>query len=137
MSDQNKAISRRVFDEVWNQGQYAALAEIYAADVVSPNRPPGLPAGIAGAEQLIRMYRAAFPDTHMTIEDQVAEGDKVVTRWTATGTHKGELMGIPASGKQIKITGVAIDRIAGGKIVEEWGLADQLGMMQQIGAIPS
>jgi steroid delta-isomerase-like uncharacterized protein len=73
----------------------------------------------------------------MAIEDQVAEGDKVVTRWTATGTHKGELMGIPPSGKKVRVTGIAIDRLEDGKIVESWSSFDQLGMLQQIGAIPS
>jgi len=137
MSEQNKAVVRRFFEEAWNKGNLAVLEETYAADVVSHNSAPGLPAGIEGAKLFLGMYLAAFPDTQMEIEDQVAEGDKVVTRWAASGTHKGELMGIPASGKPVKVTGITIDRLESGKIVEEWGTFDQLGMLQQIGAVPS
>jgi steroid delta-isomerase-like uncharacterized protein len=83
------------------------------------------------------MYLAAFPDTRMVIEDQVVKGDEVVTRWTATGTHKGELMGMPPSGKHVRVAGITIDRLEGGKIVEYWSSFDQLGMLRQLGAIPS
>ena len=91
----------------------------------------------AAANQYYATYRAAFPDTHLTIEDQIAEGDKVVTRWTATGTNQGTLMGIPPSGKRVTITGISITRIANGKAVEDWVNFDTLGMLQQIGAIPT
>jgi steroid delta-isomerase-like uncharacterized protein len=137
MSEQNKAISRRLFEQVWNKGDLAVLDELYAPDLVNHDAQPGLLPGIEGAKQFIGMYLAAFPDTHMVVEDQVAEEDKVVTRWTATGTHKGELMGIPPTGKQVKVSGITIDRLEGGKIVEEWASFDQLGMLQQIGVIPS
>jgi predicted ester cyclase len=83
------------------------------------------------------MFLSAFPDTKMTIEDQLAEGDKVTTRWTATGTHTGELMGIPATGKAVTVTGFDITRYSGGKSVEHWGQFDQMGMMQQLGVIPT
>jgi steroid delta-isomerase-like uncharacterized protein len=83
------------------------------------------------------MYRKAFPDLSISIDEQVAEGDTVVTRWTATGTHHGDLMGMPASGKQAITAGVNINRIARGKLVEGWGLFDMLGLLQQIGAIPT
>jgi steroid delta-isomerase-like uncharacterized protein len=83
------------------------------------------------------MYRAAFPDLKITVEDQIAEGDKVVTRWTAEGTHDGDLPGLPASGRSSTVTGIGIDRIEGGKIVEAWGNWDTLGMLQQLGAIPA
>ena len=137
MSEQNKAVARRVFEEVWNKGNLAALDEIYVTDVVGHNAPPGQPPGIKGTRQFIGMYLQAFPDTRMVVEDQVAEGDKVVTRWTATGTHRGELMGMPPTGKSARVTGITINRLEGGKIVEEWGIFDQLGMLQQLGAIPS
>ena len=137
MSEQNKAIARRVFEEVWNKGNLDALDEVYVADVVGHNAPPGQPPGIKGTRQFIGMYLQAFPDTRMVVEDQVAEGDKVVTRWTATGTHRGELMGMPPTGKSVRVTGITINRLEGGKIVEEWGTFDQLGMLQQLGAIPS
>jgi predicted ester cyclase len=82
------------------------------------------------------MYLGAFPDLKVTSDFQVAEGDKVVMRWTGTGTHTGELMGIPATGKRIEMTGIGIQRIAGGRIVEEWVESDQMGMMQQLGVVP-
>lgn len=83
------------------------------------------------------MYRAAFPDVQSTIEDTIAEGDKVVTRWTARGTHRGALMGIPPTGKELTVTGMGILRIEGGRIMEAWGIFDQFGMLQQIGVIPT
>ena len=82
------------------------------------------------------MYRNAFPDIHFTIDEQIAGGDKVATRWTAQGTHKGELVGIPATGKSSTVTGIAVDRIVNGKIAESWGIFDRFGMMQQLGVIP-
>ena len=82
------------------------------------------------------MYRSAFPDMQLTIEDQIAEGDKVVTRWTARGTHQGELMGIPPTGKQATVTGITVGRVANGKFVESWSNFDALGMMQQLGVVP-
>jgi steroid delta-isomerase-like uncharacterized protein len=86
---------------------------------------------------LVTVYRNAFPDVHFTIDEQIAEGDKVVTRWTGHGTHKGELAGIPATGKSATVTGMGVDRIVNGKIVESWGIFDQFGMMQQLGVIPA
>ncbi len=82
------------------------------------------------------MWRAGFPDLHITIEDIIAEGDKVATRATARGTHKGEFMNIPPTGKQVTVTSIAIQQIAGGKVVEVWVNIDHLGMMQQLGAVP-
>ncbi len=82
------------------------------------------------------MYRNAFPDIQMSVEDVIAEGDKVVARWTVCATHQGELMGIPPSGNRMEVTGISIGRIEGGKFVETWSNYDTLGMMQQIGAIP-
>ena len=81
------------------------------------------------------MYRKAFPDLRITIDEQIAEGETVVTRWTATGTHEGELMGIAATGKQATTAGININRISGGKLVDGWGIFDQLGLLQQIGAV--
>ncbi len=83
------------------------------------------------------LYHGAFPDTQITVEDQIAEGDLVVTRWTARGTHQGELMGVPPSSNRATVEGITINRIADGKIAESWANYDALGMMQQIGAIPS
>ncbi len=93
--------------------------------------------GPEGLKQYTSMTLAAFADLHVTVEDEIAEGDKVVTRYSARGTHKGEIMGIPPTGKQVAWTGIVITRIAGGKIIEAWANIDRLGVMQQLGAIPS
>jgi steroid delta-isomerase-like uncharacterized protein len=137
-TETNKTVSRRLFEEVWNKGNLALLNEIIAKDLVNsgPGTLPGLPTGPEGTKQLITVYRNAFPDVHFTIDEQIAEGDKVVTRWTAHGTHKGELVGIPATGKSTTVTGIGVDRIINGKIAESWGIFDQFGMMQQLGVIP-
>jgi steroid delta-isomerase-like uncharacterized protein len=137
MYEENKALARRLFEEVWNKGNLDAIDGIYAPDIVNHTLPPGIPQGIEGNKVFTKMYLTAFPDTKMTIDLQIAEGDKVVTRWHAQGTHKGELMGIPATGKQATVTGIVIDRIAGGRIVESWGEFDQMGMMQQLGVVPT
>ena len=137
MSESNKALLRRDLEEVWNQGNLDAIDELFAADVILHEAPPGALSGAEGVKQVVAGYRAAFPDLHFTIEDLIAEGDRVVNRWSLTGTHKGELMGIPPSGKQVTSTGISIVRIADGKIVEIWGASDQLGLMQQLGAVPS
>ena len=134
----NKTVSRRFFEEVWNKGNLAALNEIIAKDHVNsgPGTPPELAPGLEGTKQLVTMYRNAFPDVHFTIDEQIAEGDKVVTRWTAHGTHQGELVGIPATSKSTTVTGINVDRVVNGKIAESWGIFDQFGMMQQLGVIP-
>jgi steroid delta-isomerase-like uncharacterized protein len=93
--------------------------------------------GREGIKQFYATLRAAFPDIHFTIEDQIAEGDRVVTRWTARATHTGEYQGIPPTGKQFSLTGIDIDRIANGKVVECWPIADELGVLQQLGVIPA
>lgn len=136
MSEENKALVRRIMKEVWDNKNLDTLGEFIAADTVNHELPPGFPAGLEGTKAFLGMFLSAFPDTNFTIEDQVAEGDMVVTRWVATGTHKGELMGIPATGKHVTVTGVDIDRISGGKSVEHWGQFDQMGMMQQLGVVP-
>jgi predicted ester cyclase len=92
--------------------------------------------GLEGLKKTVAMYRTAFPDISFTIEEQIAEGDMVATRWTGTGTNEGELMGMSPTGKHSVVTGIGIDRIENGKIVESWGNWDTLGMLQQIGAIP-
>jgi steroid delta-isomerase-like uncharacterized protein len=137
-AEENKAIARRLMTEVMNEGKLEVADELLAADWVDhdPANPPGSASGPDAFKQLATMYRAAFPDMKMTIEDMIAEGDRVVTRWTARGTHQGELMGAPPSGKQVTVTGIGIDRIAGGKIAESWGNWDTLGLLTQVGAIP-
>ena len=137
-AEENKAITRRIFEETWNQGKLDVVDEILATDFVLHD--PVMPEDIHGPEgfkQFVTMYRTAFPDIHFTIEDQIAAGDKVVTRWSGTGTHQGELMGIAPTGvRGPGVTGITIDRIAGGKTVETWNAWDALGMLQQIGVVP-
>ena len=133
---ENKALIRRYFEEVWNKGNLDAVDKFYALDGIDHNAPPGSPPGFDFMKQFHIMVRAAFPDTQITVEDLIAEGDKVVCRFTASGTQQGEFMGISPTGKQFTIMEIRIYRIVGGKIVECWGLFDQMGMMQQLGVIP-
>jgi steroid delta-isomerase-like uncharacterized protein len=138
-AEANKAISRRLFLEIFSQGKMAVADEIIAPNNVNngPGTLPGLPSGPEGTKQLIQIYRNAFPDIQFTIDEQIAEGDTVMTRWTGYGTHKGELAGIPPTGKTATVTGIGVDRIINGKIVETWGIFDQFGMLQQLGVIPT
>jgi steroid delta-isomerase-like uncharacterized protein len=134
--EENKALMRRIF-EVFNTGNMAVADEVIAADVVDHQAPPGIAPGRAGFKQLITVFRNAFPDIQMTIVDLIADGDKVVARSTMRGTHRGEFMGIPPTGKQFTATSIDIVRFAGGKGVEHWGNSDDLGMLQQLGVIPT
>jgi steroid delta-isomerase-like uncharacterized protein len=138
MSAENKALARRLLEEAFNAGRLDVTDELVANDFVGHD--PALPEemrGPAGLRELIAGYRSAFPDLRITIEDQIADGDLVVTRWSAKGTHQGELMGVTATGKQATVTGITIDRIADGRIAESWTNWDTLGLMQQLGAIPA
>lgn len=138
MSAENKALARRLVEEAFNAGRLDVTDELVASDFVGHD--PALPEevrGPAGVKESIAGYRTAFPDIRVTIEDQIADGDYVVTRWSAKGTHQGELMGMPATGKQATVTGITIDRIVDGRIAESWDNWDTLGMMQQLGAIPA
>ncbi len=134
--EQNKAIARHFTEEVVNKGKLDAIHDLVATNYVWHDAPPGLPSGTEGLKQFFAMHSAAFPDWHSTIDDLIAEGDKVTQRFTGRGTHKGEFMGIAPTGKQVTLTGILIYRIAGGKIVEEWLNVDELGMMQQLGVVP-
>jgi len=134
--EENKAIARRDFEEVWNQGNLDAIEEICTP--VGFGHMGGGPDinTIEDYKQYVTMYRTAFPDIHFTFEDEIAQGDKVVIRWTVTGTHKGDLMGISPTGKQCTGTGITIYRFSGGKIQESWSNWDDLGMLQQLGIVP-
>ena len=133
--EENKAIVSRATEELWNKNNLAVVDELYATNFVSHDLPEVTP-DRKGYKQFVTISHTAFPDFHTTVEDIIAEGDKVVQRFTARGTHKGEFMGIPPTGKQVTITGIAIDRIAGSKIVENWANMDMLGMMVQLGVVP-
>jgi steroid delta-isomerase-like uncharacterized protein len=135
--EENKAVVRRFLKEVFEGGNLELVDEIFAPDYVLHD--PIVPDEVRGPEgmkQYVSMYRGAYPDTHFTIEDQIAEGDEVVTRWTGQGTHEGELMGIPPTGAQVTVTGIQFDRVVDGEIQETWVNYDALGMMQQLGVVP-
>jgi steroid delta-isomerase-like uncharacterized protein len=136
-AEENKAVSRRVLQEVIGKGNLDVIDQLIAADYAY--FAPGSPEvrGPEGYRQLVTMYRSAFPDLTMTEDDILAEGDKVVMRWTGSGTHRGELMGIPPTGKRVNVSGILISRFAGGKIVEEHEIFDALGMLQQLGVVPA
>ncbi len=137
-SEENKAIARRWSEELWSKGELAVADEIVAANYV--RHDPGDPfsaEGPQGVKRLVGGLRALIPDLHITIEDMIAEGDKVVTRYTGTGTDTGGFMGRPPTGKQTKVTAIQIFRIINGKIVESWANRDDLGFMQQLGVIPA
>ncbi len=138
MSEQNKALMRRAVEELWNHANFAILEEVVADDfVIHASTPEEEIHGLEGAKQFVNMLHNAMPDIHFTIVDQVAEGDRVVTRWTAQGTHKGELMGMAPTGKRVTLTATDIDRIANGKVVECWSSLDGAAMMQQMGIVPT
>jgi steroid delta-isomerase-like uncharacterized protein len=136
MSEQNRMLVRRAVEEVYNQGNLAVVDELVAGDLVI-HLPSEEVHGPAGAKQHVAALRAAFPDLRITIEDQISEGDKVVTRWTARGTHIGPFQGVPPTGKQGSMTGIDIDRIADGRVVECWVNSDDLGLLQQLGVVPT
>jgi len=133
---ENKALIRRFFEEFRNRGDLAVADELLAPDcVLHAGLGPDIH-GPEGCKQDIITVRSAFPDFHVTIDDMVAEGDEVATRWTIRGTHRGEFAGIAPTGRQVTGWGMSIDRIVGGKIVETWNRYDTLGLMQQLGVIP-
>lgn len=137
MSEQeNIAVLARFIDEVINQGNLDAADEIVAENFVELDPLPGQRQGREGLKEVIGMMRAAFPDIHWVADETIASGDKVVTRFTWTGTHRAPFLGIPATGKRVSVKGVVIDRLSGGKMADSRILMDSLGMMQQLGVIP-
>jgi steroid delta-isomerase-like uncharacterized protein len=136
MSDaESKAVVRRLIEEVWTGGNVAVADEVIATNFVRHGpTAEGEVRGREGLKRLVGMYRTAYPDLRIRLEDQVAEGAQVVTRWTASGTHRGALMGITPTGKTIMVAGVIVDRVVGGKIETEWAFYDVMGMLQQLGA---
>ena len=135
MSEENKHISRRFF-ELWNAKNVDKVGGLVTDDHVNHDPAnPGDIIGVDGIKQLMSAYLAAFPDLKFEINRIFAEGDLVCTQWAASGTHSGDLMGIPATHKEVRGTGISISRIAGGKIAESWVERDALGMMQQLGVV--
>lgn len=135
-AEDNKATARRWYQGVFNEGNLDLIPELFTSNFVDHDPVNPLP-GQDGIRQVVGLYRGAFPDLHITIEDWIAEGDKIVTRFKAQGTHSGPLMGIAPTGKQVTVTGIDILGFEHGKISEHWGNRDDLGMLQQVGAIPA
>lgn len=135
-AQENKARFRRDFEAMFNEGDLAVVDELYDPNFVG-HAPPQPIRGREGLMQMVTMFRKAFPDLQLTVEDQVAEGDRVASRWTARGTHRGEFMGVPPTGRQGTITGITINRWVGARVVEGWTNLDLLGVLQQLGALPT
>lgn len=134
---QNKATVRDFIEEVWNKGILSVLDEAYTPDYVYYGPGGQEIKGPESFKQMVEMFRAAFPDLHCTVEDQLAEGDKVATRWVLRGTHKGELMGASPTGNEIVMSGTVIHRFAGDRVAEARDMWDSLSFMQQLGVVPS
>ena len=133
---ENKAILHRFFEEIFNKGDLAAADELVAGDYVNHNPAPGETPGVEGLKQFATAVRTGFPDILFTIDDQIAEQDRVVTRYTINGTHKAEFAGIPATGRPVTIGMINIHRVVDGQIQEGWLKWDTLDFMQQLGVIP-
>jgi len=134
--EETKAFGRRIV-EALNTGNLPAIDEVFASNYVDRNPFPGTTPDRDGLKQGLTKFRAAFPDYRYTIEDEITAGDKLVHRLTARGTQKGEFQGVSPTGKQVNWTEIHIARVANGKVVEHWGIEDQLGMMQQLGLAPA
>ena len=137
MPDEIKAIVKGFVDEVQSKRDVGAIDRFFSQDFVNHTEMPGIPSNLDGVKQFHGMFFAAFPDVTATIHTQVAEGDKVVTHKTFNGTHQGDFMGIPATGKKIAFEVIDIVTITGGKITDHWVVADQMSLMQQLGVIPA
>ena len=136
MSEANKQLSRR-FTELFSTGDEALADQILSPEVVFHGTAgDGELRGVGALKGFVAGYRRAFPDAHSTVEDQVAEGDKVVTRWRARGTHRGELGPIAATDRPFEMDGVTIERIEDGRIAEVWAARDKLGLLRQLGVLP-
>lgn len=137
-TETNLALVSRIWDEVWNQGNLDAVDEIFSQTYLGHlPTPTGVVRGPEEFKQLVRSYRMAFPDVHLTVEDLIGQGDKVVARWTSRGTHQGEFAGLAPSGRKIDVMGISIFLLVNGMVQEEWEGFDRLLLMQQLGAIPS
>jgi steroid delta-isomerase-like uncharacterized protein len=137
MAADNKHLAHLFYEEVFNPGEVDRVEEVCRPDFVDHEEGLGLPEGIEGVKAYIRMFHDAFPDVRATVEDVISEGDKVVARVSITGTHQGELMGVPASGSSVQFESIDIVRVQDGKAAEHWGVTDAMALMQQIGAVPA
>ncbi len=137
MSEANKAVVIAFVEDVINQGRLDRADDLVIPDFVELDPLPGQKQGRDGLKQIIAYIRTAFPDVRWVIHESIAEGDKVCSRFTWQGTHRAEFLGVPATGRQIDVKGVVIDRIIGGKMADSRILMDTFGMLQQLGALPS
>lgn len=135
-AEENRAMVRRIVEELVNKGDLAVVDEIFASNFVNHSPATGTTPDREGIKQYIAMVRSAFPDYHNIIEDLIAEGDKVVARVMCRGTHRAEFMGIAPTGKSVAFSAVSIFHFAGGKVVEWWNNTDNLGLLQQLGMLP-
>ena len=136
-TEENKAIARRIIEDFINKGDLNVADQLFAEDFINHNPARGTTPDREGMKQFINYMLAAFPNQILTIDDLIAEGDKVVLRMTGRGTHTGELLGIPATGKQIEVPGISILRIADGKMVDRWNISDNLLLLQWIRIVSS
>ena len=137
MSEANKNAVRRLFEEVWNKGNLQVADELFTPNYAHHDpSTPDVGRGPESEKKRATLYRAAFQDLKLTIEDIIAEGETVVARWTCRGSHKGELNGIAPTGRQFAITGISVARFSGGKMAEGYVNWDALGLMQQLGVVP-
>ena len=137
--EENKVLLQRAYEQIFNQGNLDQIEEFVSTDLVDHEPPPpGMECleGIEVLRQFVKVSRDAFPDLQFTVEDMIAEEDKVAARYTMRGTHQGEFMGVAPTGNRVEVTGIDMVRFEGAKMVEHWANSDELGMMQQLGLVP-
>ncbi len=134
--EENKMMARRVWEEIWHQGNLNAINSLFASDFIRHDPTGRVLRGVEQNRQFIASMRLAFPDLHYTVEDEISEGDKVVVRYRFEGTHQGQFQGVPGTGQRVSYTGMLIYRFAAGKIAEQWTEADLLSLLQQLGVVP-
>ena len=135
-SEQSEPPIHAIFEKAFNQGDYAAIEALMAPGGITHTPVWGMPNNRTGLIHLIAGFRAAFPDLHCTVEDEVIEGNRIAAHWTLRGTHEGPFLGSPPTGRTVEVQGIIFARTADGRIVENWILLDQLGMLQQLGIVP-
>jgi steroid delta-isomerase-like uncharacterized protein len=135
-TDKPDSLIRRILDMAFNQGNYAIVEELLTPDSVTHTPTWGMPNNRMGFKQLVASIRAGFPDLHCIVEDEIGEVNKFAAHWTMRGTHRGTFLGNPPTGRKIEAKGFIFARITGGRVVENWILIDQLGMLQQLGVAP-